>query len=327
MSKKSNSASYQSKRRKDRDMKRLIAAVIAALIAVVLTVGEFSGGDMPSWSAMFSASNTEEDGGSTSLIGDAHVEVHAIDVGQGDCTLIRCGEQNILIDAGDNGRGEDVLSYLSDIGVERLDMVIATHPHADHIGGLDEVISEMDVGGIIMPLIPDSQVPTGVTYSDFLDAIADKKLKAKKAEAGDVYEFDGVEMTILSPEKGETFGDLNDYSVAVVFRYLDFSFFTAGDITTKVEKNLLDRIEPFTVDLYKASHHGGAASNYGSFVRMLSPKYAYVQSGRDNSYGHPHEEVVDLFDKLKIKMCRNDTDGTIVYRTDGDEMEYEKKGA
>lgn len=252
------------------------------------------------------------------LTGDAHLKMHVIDVGQGDSILIQCGEHNVLIDCGENGMGETVLDYLDRAGVTHLDWLVATHPHSDHIGGMDTVLnSEITVDNMMMPRTSKSMTPTTKTYKDLLSAIKNKGLKVTQPNPGQTYDLDGVTMLVLSPKKNADYDDLNDYSVVLKFTYKDISIFTGGDANKKVEKELLQTAYDMSADIYKVSHHGGKESSCDEFVKAVNAKYSAISAGKDNKYGHPKQETLDRLNEINSQIKRTDIDGSIIYETDG----------
>ncbi len=252
------------------------------------------------------------------LTGDAHLKMHVIDVGQGDSILIQCGDKNVLIDCGENGMGETVLDYLDRAGVTHLDWLVATHPHSDHIGGMDTVLnSDITVDNMMMSRTSKSMTPTTKTYKDLLSAIENKGLKAVQPVPGETYDLDGVTMLVLSPKKNSDYDDLNDYSVVLKFIYKDVSIFTGGDATKKVEKELLKTDYDLSADIYKVSHHGGKESSYDEFVKAVNAKYSAISAGKDNQYGHPKQETLDRLNEINSQINRTDLDGSIIYETDG----------
>ncbi len=298
---------------------------MAVVCAIVLTIGElWPSTDFPSWSEMFQQISNdpkpEPEEYADELSGDIIMSVHAIDVGQGDCTLVRIGEKTILIDGGENGKGQDVLDYIDDLGIKKLDYLIGTHPHSDHIGGLDTVLNELEVGTLIIPQVDESLIPSGRTYTDFLDAAIMQKengMNVESAEEGKVYELsDYAKMEILSPLYND-YTDLNDYSVAVLITCRDVSFFSAGDITHTVEYQLMEHYPDIKADLIKVSHHGSNKSNLKGFIKMLDPDYGYICCGKDNDYGHPYASVLNILKDCEVKYRRTDLEGSFVYYTDG----------
>lgn len=253
------------------------------------------------------------------LDGEAWLKMHVIDVGQGDSILIQCGECNVLIDCGENGMGDTVLDYLHRAGVSHLDWIIGTHPHSDHIGGMDTVIKRADltIDHVMMPQLPKSMTPTTVTYTDVLTAIKKKKLKITRPVTGSEYDLDGVTMTVLSPEKGANYTDVNDYSIVLKFTYKDVSILTGGDATKKIERQLITLDYDLSADIYKVSHHGGKDGNSKVYLDEVSPKYAAISVGDDNKYGHPSAAVMDILDEMNCDVYRTDLDGNIIFESDG----------
>lgn len=244
------------------------------------------------------------------------VSVHFIDVGQGDCELIRVGEKSILIDAGENDQGNNVVDYLQKQGIEKIDLFIGTHPHSDHIGGMDTVIKRMQVDEVLMPELPDSLVPTTKTYTDVLAAIADKDLTVTAAEPGQVYTFGDARLEILGPL--HAYDDLNDMSVVAKLTYGKTSFLFGGDMEKEVEDDLLDAETDVTADVLKLSHHGSKTSNSKKFLDAVGADTYAICVGAGNSYGHPHDQVLNRISGKQV--YRTDLSGSIVIGTDGNSL-------
>lgn len=241
------------------------------------------------------------------------VSVHFIDVGQGDCELIRVGDQSILIDAGENDKGNTVVDYLNKQGIEKIDLFIGTHPHSDHIGGMDTVINRMEVGEVLMPELPDSLVPTTKTYTDVLTAIADKNLPVTAAEPGQVYTFGDATLEILGPLRD--YDDLNDMSVVAKLTYGSTTFLFGGDMEKEVEDDLLGAKADVRADVLKLSHHGSKTSNSKAFLDAVGADTYAICVGAGNSYGHPHDQVLNRISGKQV--YRTDLNGDIVIGTDG----------
>jgi beta-lactamase superfamily II metal-dependent hydrolase len=254
------------------------------------------------------------------------LKVHFIDVGQAKSILVQAEDANILIDAGENDQGELVLSYLRRQGVQKLDLLIGTHPNSDHIGGMDTVIQELDIGGIIMPEIPGEIVPTTKTYTDVLLAIARRGYQITPATPGDAYGLGGAELTILAPA-GE-YGDLNNLSVASRLTYGGVSFLFTGDMEAEAEGDVAAAGRNLRCDVLDVSHHGSNTSTTGELLDAAAPAYAVVSCGLDNSYGHPHREVVERVRERDIRILRTDLNGNITLISDGESIgvEVEKNG-
>ena len=292
---------------KSQKIASLITIVIIALVAAVVTHFTNLGDTLIKNSGLVSkpASN-------------ADLSVHFIDVGQGDCTLVMCDGQAMLIDAGETDQGENVVEYLKAQSIEKLDYVIGTHPHSDHIGGLRAVVnSDIEIGKIIMPKIPDSQVPTSYTYTKLLKAIIDKGLTITKANDSK-FNLGSAVINTYTPK--EEYSNLNDYSVATKITHGDNSFLITGDLGKKSEKELVERGLDLSARVLKVGHHGSRESSSDLFLSKVKPEYAVIQCGAGNSYGHPHEEALERLGEYTSEIYTTDIDGTIVFESDGEGM-------
>ena len=240
------------------------------------------------------------------------VEVHFIDVGQGDSILIEAEDSSMLIDAGENNYGLHVVDYLKSQDISNLDYVIGTHPHSDHIGGLDTVLKTCSVDKIIMPDV----VHTTKTFDNVLTTIEENNLKLTRAVAGDVYRLGPASFTILAPV-ASSYQDINNYSIVIRLTYEDTSFLFTGDAEALSEKEILASGLDLSADVLKLGHHGSAYSSSDAFLDAVDPSYAVISVGKDNDYGHPHSQTLQAVKDGNIKLYRTDVQGTIVFTTDG----------
>ena len=241
--------------------------------------------------------------------------VHMLDMGQADSILIQAPGLTVLIDAGENNQGGQVLRYLKEQGVDRIDIAIGTHPHSDHIGGMDTVLEGIPVGKIILPDVPDEIVPTGATYTDLLAAIAEREVEVILAEPGQQYDLgDGALLTIVGPLA--QYGDLNNMSVVSKLTYGEVAFLFAGDASAQSELALVDRGD-IRADIMAVPHHGSSSSSTDVFLDAVSPSVALISCGLDNSYGHPHREVMERLQERDIEIYRTDLMGAITIVCDG----------
>lgn len=242
---------------------------------------------------------------------DSTVEVHFIDVGQGDSIYIKTPSQDILIDAGE--RGDTVVNYLNSLNVEDLELVIGTHPHSDHIGGLINVFEEIPVKEVMDPGV----VHTSKTFEDYLTLIDEKDMIYTVVRAGTKRTYDdGTVLEILSPENPDE-ENLNDASIAARLTFGEISFLFAGDAEIPSEKKMLDAGYNLKSTVLKAGHHGSSTSTSNEFLKAVSPEAVVIMCGAGNTYGHPHKETLAKLEAAGVKVYRTDLMGTIIVETNG----------
>lgn len=284
-------------------MKKLLLSLAAFFSAAGIMLSTLLGGsdapDAPSETTAGAAVATEK------------LQVHFIDVGQGDSTLITCGGEAMLIDAGDNDQGTKVQDYLTAQGITRLKYMIGTHPDADHIGGMDVVIYKFDCDTIIMP----DESKNTATYRDVIDTMKNRRYTNTLPSVGAVYTLGDAEFTILSPSHG--YDNSNNNSVVILLTHGENSFLLTGDAQEPAEADILAAGLSVKADVYKAGHHGSSTSSSQAFLEAVSPTFAVISCGEDNSYGHPHAEVLNSFRMKGIQVFRTDEQGTILATSDG----------
>ena len=245
------------------------------------------------------------------------LEVHYLDVGQGDCTLILCDGHAMLIDAGDNDKGTAVQSYLESQGVTELDYVIGTHPDADHIGGLDVILYKFDCQTVLMP---DFEKDTR-TYDDVIQTMKQKCYENTSPRTGETFELGSAVFTIVAPN-GEYGDNANDYSIGILLQHGGNRFLFTGDAEEASEADMLENGMDLKADVFKAAHHGSRTANTEEFLNAVDPDYMVISCGQDNSYGHPHAEVMNRLRIMGISVFRTDEQGTIVAHSDGTEITF-----
>lgn len=243
--------------------------------------------------------------------------VNYIDVGQGDSELIECNGEYMLVDAGEKDKGTVVVNYLKSRGVEKLDYVVATHPHSDHIGGMAEVLNAFPVSNIIMPKVNN----TTATYTNMLKVIQQKGIKAIEPKIGDSYKLGNSTFTIVGPKKYDT-KNMNNDSVAFRLVYGNNSFLFCGDAEKEEESDIIASGQTLKSDVYKVSHHGSTTSSSSAFLNKVQPKYAIIEVGEGNSYGHPKEKTLEALSKIGATIYRTDLNGNIVISSDGKTISF-----
>lgn len=250
------------------------------------------------------------------------LEVHAIDVGQADATLLRTGEETMLIDSGDwRDDGDTVLEYLDARGVDRIDHLVSTHGHADHIGGHEAIIDHYETERDGVGAVYDSGVThTSQTYGRYLDAVERHNVTLFEVRSGDEIPLDGAAATVLSPSP-PVGDDLHDNGVSVSVAVGETSFLFTGDAERETESRLLethgDRLD---VDVYQAGHHGSNTSSGPAFLDAVDPAVAIVSSGYDSQFGHPHDEPLERFADRGIRTVWTGVHGSVVLESDGEEI-------
>lgn len=239
------------------------------------------------------------------------MHVHFIDVGQGDSILIESPSgKTMLIDGGVKGAGQQIVSYLNELGINKLDIVVATHPDADHIGGLIPVLDNMTTE----QFYDSGKVHTSQTFEEMLTQIDEKNIPYHVPKIGDDIEFDkDVNVKVLNANDQAT--DNNDASIVLKMTYGNVSFLLTGDAGVALEKEMLQYDVKATV--LKAGHHGSNTSSSEEFVQAVKPEVAILSYGEDNKYGHPHAEVMDRLQAIGSKIYATADLGTITVSTDG----------
>ncbi len=249
-------------------------------------------------------------------LSEASLSVHVMDVGQADAILVLAAGKSMLIDGGNRTDTDLVKEYLRFQGVEQLDVVIGTHPHADHIGGLVEIINDFPVDKIYMPRVAH----TSKTFEDLLTNIKNKGLKVTAAKAGTKIDL-GEEITavFLSPS-ASSYEELNNYSAVLKLTYQNTSFLFTGDAEAEVEKELLASDANLSSTVLKVAHHGSDSSSTADFLKAVQPDIAVISVGQDNTYGHPSTKVINRLQKAKAQILRTDVHGTVVLVSDGQDV-------
>lgn len=251
--------------------------------------------------------------------GENNLKVYFLDVGQGDATyIVSPGDNHVLIDGGYSRKVLSELGKVMPFGDRRIDVLIATHPDADHIGGLPEVVRRYDVGVFIKP-----DVESDNSIDDELDEkISSRGVETILAKRGIVLDLGrGAELQILYPNQDVSGWDINDASVVTRLSYRDETFLFTGDASIKVENviTILDG-EALDVDVLKVGHHGSRTSTLLSFAELASPEYAVISAGLNNRYGHPHQEVLDTLASVGAEVLNTANLGTIRFETDGETL-------
>lgn len=278
-----------------------ITAIGAAIIAIVMVV----------------AYGFDIFGGGATKVAGGNCEFHFIDVGQGDCTLIVSKENTVIIDAGPNSCADETLKYISEY-TDKIDYLILTHPHEDHIGGADEIIESIKVENIIMS---DAASDTK-TFSRLLDCIEESSANLIEGKAGESYTAGEISFRILAPLS--EFTDMNDYSLVTRVEFGETSILVTGDAEKHSEDLIVAEYTrgELRSNILRLAHHASNTSNTMELMEIVSPEYAVISCGTGNTYGHPHREVIQKLEEADIEYFRTDKDSHTVFRSDGISIEY-----
>ncbi len=295
--------------------KKIIAiiTVVAVLASAVISLNEtyFHLSFIPSWNELYVMTGLRDD---LSLPEDAF-KMTLRDVGNADCILLQSGDHFALIDAGEADDGEELVTYCKQTGIERFEFVIATHFDYDHIGGMTDVIGNIEIGTFYLRFMPAGYTPTTKTYEKMLTALVDRNVSVVEPKFGENVKLGDASIEFLS---GHTdYKDTNDQSIVCKATLGNTSFLFTGDAGKATEKDLLDEQIDLRADVLKVGHHGSNTSSTEAFLQEVSPKYAVISCGFLNKYGHPDMDVLDRLSKQNVQVFRTDIDGAITLMSNG----------
>lgn len=309
-------------RRFHRTQQAILAAAAVLCLAAAYCITQWGGsGGIPSWAQLGAALEISNgvpvsSGAAAGSLpaspapADA-ARVHFIDVGQGDSVLIEQNGAYALIDCGTEDCETELLSYLEQAGVQKLALLVMTHPHADHIGSMDAVLEKYPVEKLVLPQLEKAaNYPTAACFEHVVAAAEEKNVDTVEAQDGDVYTLGGGTLTVLGA--GVTSEGYNDISLDLLFQYGDFRFLDTGDGEKANEKALLAAGADVSAAVFKAAHHGSRTSNTLDFMQAVRPKLVVVSCGLDNDYGHPNAEALEHFAAVGARVYRTDRQGSVV---------------
>ena len=287
------------------DRTAVSAAMVIVLVSCIITAGCLDNFTFPDFGYNRSTRLADNEG---------KLSVYFLDAGQGDSILVLFNGRTILVDAGESEMGDRVVSDLTTLNVTRIDLLVATHPHSDHIGGMQKVLAAFPVGQVL-----DSGLPhTSSTYEHFLETIEQKNIPYRVAEQGQTVDLDpALGIFVLSPPEERSGDDPNTNSVVLRISYGTIDFLLTGDVGGESEDALVRSGYPLDAEILKVGHHGSFSSTSPAFLTRVRPETAIIPVGKDNPYGHPHQQTLDLLKDAGVTVYSTDRDGTIGIRSDG----------
>ena len=298
-----------SKRRKKRTSRRSAIGVLLLIIAaaaLILTLLAKAGVISPQgWFSFLRKKPAAPDAGTS---------VRFIDVGQGDCTLVISEGKAMLIDSGETDGRDKVIAYIRSLGIKRLERIIVTHPHSDHMGEMADIIDSFQVGSVSMPLLPDALIPKTYSYEKMMKSI--RKRGAELLNASDEsFDLGEIKVTTYAPK--EYAEDLNNCSTVVLIRHGDNSFLVTGDCEKEEEAWLLERGAELKADVLRVGHHGSSSATTEPFLAAVRPMYAVISCAAANDYGHPSEKTLKRLRAFAQEIFITRDNGTVTFVSDG----------
>lgn len=287
-------------RRKKRQKKSLNSLLLALIIALCIYIVTYK--DM-------NESYSKPD----SNIVSSDLTIYFFDVGQADSILVANNNEYMLIDAGNNEDGPLLVKYLrEELGINKLNYVVGTHPHEDHIGGLDDIINNFEIDNVLLP----DAITTTKTFEDVIDAIDSKNLEITIPDIDSSFKVGEAEVKVL--HTGTDTSDLNNTSIVLKLTFGTKKYLFTGDATSEVEKIISDKVG--NIDVLKVGHHGSAYSTTNKFLLATRPEYAIISVAQDNSYNHPSKDTLNRLNKFTKNIYLTSELGTIILTSDGDEI-------
>ncbi|MBQ9298545.1 MAG: MBL fold metallo-hydrolase [Clostridia bacterium] len=241
----------------------------------------------------------------------SELKIYYLNVGEADCILIQNGGKNMIIDAGNNEDGNEIVEFLKAQAIEKIDVLVGTHPHEDHIGGLDNIINNFDIGKIYMPKV----ATTTKSFEDVIKAIESKGLNITTPVIGKTFKLGECNFKILHTDDNEE--NLNNSSIVLKMEFGRLSYLFTGDVEADGEKAIIDSGYDIKANVLKVAHHGSNSSSTEEFLDKVAPDIAVIMCGKNNDYWHPHQVILNRLNARKIKIYRTYEDGTILITSDG----------
>lgn len=286
-------------------MKKIISLLLCLIVCSFSLAGCVDGHSL---SLMVSQTSSSEE----------QLTIQFLNVGQADCELlILPGNRAMLIDAGNNNDGGLIVDYLNSLEIKKLDYVVCTHPHDDHIGGMDDVITNFEIGQLYIPAFSKDDTPTTKAYESVLEAADKKGLEITTAKVGlQILSEQDLDIHMVAPNSTDYDGNLNNYSAVIYMKYFNTVALFMGDAEDVSEKEIMKNGYDIDADILKVGHHGSSTSSTKKFISQVSPKISVISCGKNNSYNHPNDSTLVTLKNAGSEVFRTDIDGTVEIKID-----------
>lgn len=257
----------------------------------------------------------------TQIQAEGQLEVHMIDVGQADSFLLVQDDKTALVDCGTRSTGKDVVEYLNSLEITKLDYVFGTHPHDDHMGGMYEVITNFEIGEIIIPEVEDGKV-TSNWYMKLMKELNTGNYKVTFAKLEDIYNLNDAVMEIIGPVSKPDGSNINNYSTVLKVSFGEMDMIMTGDAETEIEKEIIESGKDIDAEILKVGHHGSDTSTSDEFLDEISPEYALISTKVGNKYEHPIKSTMEKLEEREIEIYRTDENGTVIVTIESDKVSF-----
>lgn len=299
---------------------RIIAIILFVAMVYILECDPFGLFSENNESPPIQLITEEENDQTTNINVEGNLILTMIDVGQADSFLFVQNGETALIDCGTRSTGKDVVKYLQEQGITRLDYVFGTHPHDDHMGGMYDVITNFEVGTLVIPQVTKNSI-TSSWYANLLTEIASHKYNVDYPEVGEVYKIGDATMTVLGPLE-EPEDNLNNYSTVLMVSFGEMDVLMTGDMESDFENKILEKGTDVDAEILKVGHHGSDTSTGKNFLAAVMPDYALISSKVGNRYNHPVKSTMDMLKEEGIPVYRTDESGTVVVTITSDTVTF-----
>lgn len=304
--------------------RKKLAKTLATIIAViVIAIAPFLGIDLTTSILENETHPTQQDATIPNQNLEGELVVHMIDVGQADCFLLIQDGETALVDCGTRSTGKDAVEYMKELGITTLDYVIGTHPHDDHMGGMYDIITNFEVGTIIIPDSSNGEI-TANWYLKLMDELKTGGYNVEYPEQGDIYKLEDATMQVLAAET-DVGGNTNNYSIVMKVSFGQMDMIMTGDAETEIEELILESGADIDAEILKLGHHGSDTSSSQEFLDAITPDYGLISSKVGNKYEHPIKSTMDKLQKMNVEVYRTDECGSVIMTITTDDVSFNCK--